>query len=264
MTSLKDAWGEDDVPEVKSRAAAPVRHEQERGRNMPPQQLQQHMQMQPQMQHQMQHQMQPQMQMQHQMQPQMQMQHQMQPQMQHQMQPQMQHQMQHRVQMPDTNVGSESFRTVNLSPDEFSNMFGSKDKIFETAMSATHVMPDNKAGEPAHDTNTKQAESDTRLLNNINQMLGDTENFVIRKIADVQRTFASKTQKSIEDLAVAHQHQKVPFNWVGLTVLVLIVILFITLFVMQNCYFRRTLKALRALNIQRVQLDVLHPELTGL
>jgi len=250
MTSLQDAWGDEDPvkPKVKAQAAGPLR-QQHPGVTQPVLQHPQHNPHQPQLTQEQIHQQQI-----------------------HQL-----HQQQ-LMQNPLANmqVNPNGTRTVALPPDVFTSMFGqqTKDEIFKRAMAETHVMPEQfttpttALNEPTH-TDEADKDREVKLLNQINQMLGDTETFLIRKIADVQRTFAVQTQRSLQDLSgqlenQRPQQQQQQFNWVGVIAIILLVIFFITLFIVQQCYFTKTIRALKSLNSQRVVLDVLHPELTRL
>jgi hypothetical protein len=113
----------------------------------------------------------------------------------------------------------------------------------------------------ANDDERKEA----RLLNNINQMLADSENFIISKSVDLQRDLHNQTQKAIDRLTEAKStktdNSNATARWIPIVILVLLIVFFIVLFVTQHCYFAKTIRTLKALNLARVPLDVYHPNL---
>lgn len=104
--------------------------------------------------------------------------------------------------------------------------------------------------------------TEAKLLNQINQMLAESENFIIRKLADIQTKCQAQTQKSIADLE--HKRDKPAPLWPTVVILVSIIILFIILFLTQHMYFARAVKELKQLNMDRVPLDVYHSNLIGM
>jgi hypothetical protein len=139
---------------------------------------------------------------------------------------------------------------VNMNPEMFQQLINSSAQYQEPA--------------PVH-TDTRER-LDVQLLTNINQLLADSENFIIQKTAKIQKNFNSQLSKT---MSTAFEEYVKPsstssVSWLSVVILIVVCVLFVILFVLQYCYFSKTKQLIQGLNLARVPLDVYHPNLVQL
>jgi hypothetical protein len=252
MTSLKDVW-EDDESGVKSQAAAPIRqqgqssHAVQQFMQHPQQMIQNPQQMMKYPQQMMQN---PQHIMQH---PQQVMQH---PQ-------QMMQFPQQIIQYPQQQMITPSRGNIsNLIPDDILRQALAASRVESSTTTSTSSSPPPPPPPPIipyPDDKKEQQERDIRLLNNINQMLGSSEDFLLRKFTDIQKIFVNQTQKTLID-NIPEQIPP-PFDWAGVICIFLVIILFVTVLVIQQCNFSKIIASINTIQLKNVNLKVLYPEL---
>lgn len=118
-------------------------------------------------------------------------------------------------------------------------------EVRSVAMSANRV-EDKKA----------QEERDNDLLNKLNEMFGSTEELVVAKMNELHRATLKHTERVIKENTPAPC-----IDWIGIICLVLLLALFVSYVVMEQCNFKKVMTAINKAQLKSVDLKVMYPQL---
>lgn len=101
-----------------------------------------------------------------------------------------------------------------------------------------------------------QEERDADFLNKLNEMFGSTEELVIAKMNELHRATLKHTERVIKE------NTPVPcVDWIGIVCLGLLLALFVSYVVMEQCNFKKVMSAINKAQLKSVDLKVMYPQL---
>jgi hypothetical protein len=101
-----------------------------------------------------------------------------------------------------------------------------------------------------------QEERDNDLLNKLNEMFGSTEELVVAKMNELHRATLKHTERVIKENTPAPC-----VDWIGIICLVLLLALFVSYVVMEQCNFKKVMTAINKAQLKSVDLKVMYPQL---